>query len=804
MARTFPILILFLLMSDGIQSQVLPTGTSKVIREELPAIWQFRQQEAQDEKWLPASVPGCVHTDLIQNNIIKDPFLGTNEKDCQWVGEKNWVYKTDPFSINDGILKQEIIRMRFNGLDTYAKVILNGEVVLQAENAHRSWEIDVKNKLKKTDNVIEIIFESALTVGEKRLKELNYPLPGEAIRAITRKPQFHYGWDWGPKLITSGISKPIEIIAYDFARFTDIHIEQKEVTSEKASIKTTFQIHSAKTENAKVVFEMIRTGDIWTSDVDLKKGMNLVELPIDIEFPYLWWCNDQGNQNLYEFNAWLLHNDEVLDTEKVRTGLRSIELLTEKDSIGESFYFKLNGKPVFVKGANYIPITYFPAQATESDYRKLLQSCKDSHFNMLRVWGGGVYEDDKFYNMCDEMGIMVWQDFMFACSMYPADSLFVVNVMAEADEQTIRLRNHPSMALWCGNNENAEGWARWGWQTGLSVKTQNQLWRAYKDIFDLTLTKYVKKNTNIDYWESSPRYGRGDAKSLVEGDSHYWGIWHDEEPFEVMNTKVPRFMSEFGMQSFPSAEALSAMTDGRPVNYTDPGFAQHQKHNRGFKLMDKYMENWYPKVPHDSIAQYAFMTEVVQAEGIGLGIEAHRRGMNRCMGTMYWQLNDVWPSFSWAGIDYKGHPKLLHDYLKVIYAPQLISITADNGILNIWWISDNFRKDEDAKLSFTIRDAEGKILFTSDVTDVKLISGSHIIYTDKLARLLPKMDLKDKIISVRIEGSELFTREIKLSYQSPEALVPQVVKTSREDFLSGKKQQGYQIEFHKLKEIKLK
>lgn len=786
-------------MTEIAYSQELPTGTSQVIREDLNAVWFFRQQDQSADKWMSAIVPGCVHTDLMSNNVIKDPFIGTNEKDCQWVADKNWVYKTEPFAVKEGILKQEVIRMRFNGLDTYARVSLNGEVLLIADNAHRSWEIDVKGKLRKTDNVLEIVFESPLVVGEKRLKELNYPLPGEAIRAITRKPQFHYGWDWGPKLITSGISKPIELIAYDFARFTDIHIEQKEVTSEKAVIKTIFQIHSTKTENAQVVFEMLRTGDIWTSPVDLKKGMNIVELPFEIEYPYLWWCNDQGKSNMYEFNAWLIHNDEVKDNRRVKTGLRSIELVTEKDSIGESFYFKLNGKPVFAKGANYIPITYFPAQATEADYRKLLQSCKDAHFNMLRVWGGGVYEDDKFYDLCDEMGIMVWQDFMFACSMYPADSLFVVNVMAEADEQTIRLRNHPSMALWCGNNENAEGWARWGWQTGLSVKTQNQLWRAYKDIFDLTLTKYVRKNTNLDYWESSPRYGRGDAKSLTEGDSHYWGIWHDEEPFEVMNTKVPRFMSEFGMQSFPSFQVLGEMTDGRPVKYDDPGFLQHQKHNRGFKLMDKYMENWYPKVSHDSLNTYSLLTQIVQAEGIGLGIEAHRRNMGRCMGTMYWQLNDVWPSFSWSGIDYKGEEKMLHMALRTLYSPTLISPVVENGELKIWWINDNYMKEEEAKMSYEIKDADGKVLYSSAATDVRLKHGAYQIYAEKLLKILPKMDLRDKIVVVKIVGSETWTREMKLSYQSgSNPLVPINVLRFIEDPVTGEKTARAAIEYRKI------
>jgi beta-mannosidase len=537
-------------------------------------------------------------------------------------------------------------------------------------------------------------------------------------------------------------------------------------------------VHSLKDQMADASYEVVNTGVVYSTQVTLKKGMNIVEMPLTIDWPRLWWCNDVGEHYLYEIIGTLQKGETVLEQKSVKTGLRTVELVNEKDSIGESFYFKLNGLPIFAKGANYIPITYFPATATDADYKKILTSCKDAHINMLRVWGGGVYEDEKFYELCDEMGIMVWQDFMFACSMYPADSTFVVNVIDEADEITKRLRNHPCIALWCGNNENEEGWERWGWQSGLSDKHKAKLWRAYLDIFDLTLGKAVKKNTNTSYWMSSPRYGRGDARSLTEGDSHYWGVWHDEEPFEVLNKKIPRFMSEYGMQSFPSTAVWKEMLTGSP-NYNDPGFEQHQKHNRGFKLMDKYMSNWYPTVSHDSLELYAQMTQVVQAEGIGLGIEAQRRNMHRCMGTMYWQLNDVWPSFSWSGMDYKGNPKLLHQYLSTIYAPQLISCVVENGELKIYLISDNHVKEESLVMEFDIVDAaigDDKKIYTSSPLTVELKQGSYLVYSIPLKQLNINNDPRNKVISVRMlkpsDRSEKFSRQQKLVPESPARVVP--------------------------------
>ena len=785
-------LFIFLLIFNDQVNAAFQSSTkdiSPVKRTVLQTNWSF-SEEGQSTKY-DAIVPGCVHTDLIRNNIILDPFLSTNETACQWIGETNWIYESAAFEITEDIFQSEVIRMRFNGLDTYANVSLNGQIILRAENAHRSWEIDIKKHLNKQNNVLRIEFASAVKEGERRLKELPYPLPGDGLRAVTRKPQFHYGWDWGPKLITCGITKEIELIAYDLARFTDLHIEQKQVTQDLAKLAVKFELHAVKACKGNLVCELLKTSENWSTEVELKKGINVIELPIEIPYPYLWWCNDFGKQHLYEFTASFYQDNIIIDSKMTRTGIRSIDLVQEKDSIGESFYFKLNNEPVYMKGANYIPINFYPGQATKGEYKKLLTQCKNSHINMLRVWGGGVYEDDAFYDLCDEMGIMIWQDFMFACSMYPADSTFVVNVINEAEEQTVRLRNHPSIALWCGNNENAEGWERWGWQIGLSEKHKSKLWRAYLDIFDITLGDAVKKFTNTDYWISSPKYGRADERSYTEGDSHDWGVWHDENPFESLITKVPRFMSEFGMQSFPSFEVVGEMISGNTIDYDDPGLAQHQKHNRGFMLMDKYMERWYPKPDHEQLEKYALITQAVQAEGIAMGIEAQRRNMPRCMGTLYWQLNDVWPSFSWSGIDYKGNEKLLHKYLQVVYAPQLVSSLVEKDQFNVYWINDNGINSQTLTLKIEIYDHNNlfdplnpsfprKSIYSSTVSALDLKEGVSNIFSKSLRELIGKESPRNKVVEIKLTdiktGKVVYERMQKLLPQFDYNIVPQFLE----------------------------
>jgi beta-mannosidase len=730
-------------------------------------VWRMREQvegKKRGADWITADVPGCVHTDLIRAEKIEHPFYGAAETDCQWIEKKSWVYETLPFDVPSGVFSKSNIALRFNGIDTYAKLQLNDVDILTANNAHRSWEVDVKSLLKAQGNVLRIIFDSSVERAQEALRALPYPLPGDSVRAVVRKPQFHFGWDWGPRLVTCGITKPIEWIAYDEARMTDCYFEQISIDEQMAQLHFHAFVASKNASKYTVRVTGVTSGGTWSETYDAMAGESEVSFSFKLTNPLLWWCNGQGSPGLYAFEVDLISNEVVIDHRKELIGVRDIRLITERDSIGESFYFQLNGQPVFMKGANYIPLRYFPGEATEADYRQLIQQCKDAHINMLRVWGGGVYEDELFYDLCDQNGILVWHDFMFACSMYPGDEAFLQNVAAEAVEQVKRLRNHPCIALWCGNNENSEGWERWGWKSGLTNEQIEILQKGYDDVFKKLLPGIVGQFSKANYWESSPRLGRGDARSINEGDSHYWGVWHDEEPFEVLQAKVPRFMSEFGIQSYPSEEVLMEMLEEDEFSMSDEGIAQHQKHARGFSLMEKYMNNWYKPVSRDDLKSYAEMTQVVQAEGMMMGIEAQRRAMPNCMGTLFWQLNDVWPSFSWSSIDYKGTPKLLHEALKTVYAPQLISCTTNGDELQIWWISDARIDTDKMELDYAIYDgttfqgepnaklrSKDAASYQSPKMECTIAYGSRLIHTILLE-------------DIAIESPENLVIEVRISY----------------------------------------
>lgn len=728
------------------------------------AQWKFKASDTLS--WLNATVPGCVHSDLQINQIIANPFIGTNEQQCQWIEKKDWEYETFPFNVSDSILSKKIVRLKFHQLDTYANVFLNGEKILETENVFRSFEVDVKALLKREGNVLRIEFASPIRIGTEKIKSLGHPLPGDAMRAVTRKPQYHYGWDWGPRLVTSGITGPIEWIAYDDIRIRQVFAEQKFVTKERAELVFHVDVHSTIKEHVEFNIFSPEIGETTITKAEVKPGLQTLYFSVSISNPKLWWSNGLGEAHLYHFNISIEQHKKSIATAQIRTGLRTVELRTEEDEWGESFYFKLNGVPVFAKGANYIPITMLPALADSLMYRNLLQQAKDAHFNMLRVWGGGYYENKIFYDLCDEMGIMVWQDFMFACSMYPGNEKFLVNVKGEAEEQVQRLRNHACIALWCGNNENAEGWQRWGWQIGLSKKEIEQLEKAYSAVFnDILPDAVINHHSQINYWESSPRFGRGDKRSFTEGDSHYWGLWHDEEPFELLNKRVPRFMSEFGMQSYPNAAALQEIVTPDSL-LNNAGMHQHQKHPRGKKLMDDYMRRWYTSdyVSKLNIESYGKLTQSVQAEGMMMGIEAHRRNQPYCMGTLFWQLNDVWPAFSWSAIDYKMQPKLFMSALQIAYAPMLISSVLEDDFLYVHFINDGTPISEIANVSLEIED----LITGEKIEDRKefiSIAEPGIVYSKRWSDLAPLTGPEDKLLTVRItklNGEEILSRTTKV------------------------------------------
>ena len=665
------------------------------IKMELHDNWEFKK--VRDTLWNLATVPGNIHSDLLENKLIEHPFIGNNEEKLQWISKTDWDYKTT-FLVDRKTLQKRHIELSFEGLDTYASVFLNDSLILKTNNAFREFQVEVKSILK-AENELRIVFENTSISEDKEKNSLKYTLP-EGNRIFTRKAQFQYGWDWGPKLNTSGIWRPIKLTAWNDYKIENINIIQNTLTDSIASLI----VEIADSNFSKDVLNY----EVYINDTLQFQKPEKPEIPITIKNPKSWWPHNLGEPYLYDIKVVVRNGKTILDSVLVKKGLRTIDLITEKDSIGESFYFKVNDVPVYAKGANYIPQNSMQNQVTNAHYEKLLNDVVDANMNMLRVWGGGIYENDIFYDLCDEKGILVWQDFMFACAMYPGDQAFLENVQEEATQNVKRLRNHASIALWCGNNENAEGWNRWGWQADRSEHEKEEIWSYYLKVFDSILPNTVDKLTDTDYWESSPKYGRGNPKYKFEGDAHDWWIWHDAYPFEHLEENVPRFMSEFGFQSFPSYEAIKYINQNDLIDISTYSFQSHQKHSRGFQLMREYMERDFP-VP-EKAEDYVYMSQLLQAYGITKGIEAQRRAKPYNMGTLYWQLNDCWPVVSWSSIDFFGKWKALHYKAKHSFEDVLVSSKVENNILRTYVINDDF-ESHSGELSVKILDFEGNPLY---------------------------------------------------------------------------------------------
>jgi beta-mannosidase len=482
-------------------------------------------------------------------------------------------------------------------------------------------------------------------------------------------------------------------------------------------------------------------------------GVHLDSISFEVENPNLWWCNGMGEPHLYDFSIEIKRDSRPIEKAEVRTGIRTIELVTEKDKAGESFYFKLNGKPVFMKGANYIPQDIFQDRVTPAQYRSLLDDVKNSNFNMLRVWGGGIYEDELFYQLCDARGILVWQDFMYACAMYPGRGKFLKTAAVEALQQIERLRQHPCIALWCGNNENNEAWHHWGWQMQFTEAQRTQLWRDYQILFNDLLPTYVQNNGGgVPYWESSPKFGRGNPKSTSEGDAHYWGVWHDEEPFSMFDKKVPRFMSEYGFQSFPEWRTIQSFTLPADRELESKVMLLHQKHPRGNALIAEYLKRDYR--PAKNFENFVYISQLLQAEGMRTGIEAHRRNKPYCMGTLYWQLNDVWPVASWASRDYFGRWKALQYYARESYKPVVALPKLDGDIVSVYGVSDP-PEPVNVRLQVRTMTLEGKVL--NDVTkpDITLRpDSSQLIWQGYVKTMLDKTKPENALVEILLQTAD--------------------------------------------------
>lgn len=667
--------------------------------------WTFNKQY--ETKKLKATIPGTVHTDLLQNKLIPDPFFGANEKQLQWIENENWEYEST-FSLSEKEISNENIDLEFDGLDTYATVYINGKVALEANNMFRKWTISAKNHLKKGKNHLKIVFLSAVQNGKEEAEKLTYILP-EKERVFVRKAQYQFGWDWGPRFVTAGIWKKVQLKFWNSATIENIKFSQVELNDKKAILEFTTEIRVSEAKTIQLqINEKAET-------FNLNKGTNTVKMQYEISNPKLWWCNGLGKPHIYSFSVELFQQNKFLGKNKLNIGLRTIELVQDKDEFGISFYFKLNGKPIFMKGANYIPPDSFISKKSGSSYQETIQNARKANMNILRVWGGGVYADDEFYNACDANGILVWQDFMFACAMYPGDEKFIKNIKQEVIDNVNRLQNHPSIALWCGNNENDEGWHNWGWQKqfNYSKADSTQIWNDYKKVFHemipQTLDSLLSKEKSL-YWPSSPSIGWGRKESLTQGDSHYWGVWWGKEPFEMYKKKVGRFMSEYGFQGMPNLETLQKVIAKEDLNFTSEAFKNHQKHPTGFETINEYMTRDF-RVP-TSMEKYNYVSQLLQAHGMKIAIEAHRLAKPYCMGSLYWQLNDCWPVTSWSTLDYYGNWKAAHYQVKESFAPILLAVTENADGYLIIGSNDNLEVKEGIVTAKLI-DFSGKELWTA-------------------------------------------------------------------------------------------
>lgn len=654
--------------------------------QSLTGPWSFRQRDS--EEWLPANVPGGVHTDLLALGKIPDPFVGDNEKKVQWITDRDWEYRRT-FTATPEALAENRQFLVCDGLDTLAEVSLNGQLLGKADNFYRQWRWDVSGLLKAGENEISILFHAPVSFVRER--EAVNPLGGvsAAIQGgpHLRKPPCHWGWDWGPQVPAIGIWQDIRIEAYNTARFTDVHIRQKhedgqvilsaDVTLEQwqpQPLRATLQITAPDGQ-----VQIVSTDNLQPATCNLQSK---------IENSQLWWPNGYGSQPLYKVDVSILAGDDVIDTRSFQIGLRTIELRREPDQWGESFTFIVNGVPTFAKGANWIPADSFITRFPDKQLEYLMKSATDAHMNMLRVWGGGFYEEERFYDLCDQYGVLVWQDFTFACSMYPADAEFAENVRVEAVENVRRLRHRASLALWCGNNEMEQGWCDWGWNNPSDARNQS-LKAGYDRIYHHLLPAVTAaEDPDRPYWPSSASSGIpfAEPNSAQRGDMHYWEVWHARKPFTAYRTQFPRFMSEFGFQALPTYKTIQAYAAPADQNMNSYIMEHHQRSGAGNGLMLAQMTETF-RAAKDFQA-LVYLSGVLQAEGIRYGVEHWRRNRERVSGTLIWQLNDCWPVASWSSIDYFGRWKALHYAAKRFFAPVLLSVEDNSTHMSVHVTSD--------------------------------------------------------------------------------------------------------------------
>ncbi|WP_434578613.1 beta-mannosidase [Thermoanaerobacterium thermosaccharolyticum] len=667
-------------------------------RISLNGTWQFR--EATSDDWLEGKVPGCVQLDLMAQNKISDPFYRMNEIECHKLEDKEWIYRKEfDFEFPDEF---DEIKLVFEGIDTLADIYFNGDYLGTAENMFISYEYDVTDLIKEKNNVLEVYFQSIIKTIRSTEKDSPLKLESsfESARPYIRKAQYSFGWDWGPRLVQVGLWKDVYISVIKDAVIEKPFFYTEQLKDGEAYVRVSASVSYFTYFDLKAEVTILYDGEVCG-----RKVVPIVYGEIDAAFKIdeakLWYPNGVGPQNLYDICIKLTMADVVVDELSFRSGIRVVKLHREKDNIGESFIFEINGIKIFAKGADWIPADNFLSRITKDDYYTFIKLAKDANMNMLRVWGGGIYEDEAFYDACDEMGIMVWQDFMYACAQYPDQFDWFQQMAAEeAEDVLLRLRNHPSIVLWCGNNENNTGFYSW-WGNGDPKYLGNYI---YKEILPQICAKY---DPSRPYWVSSP-YGGVDPNSESEGDRHQWDVWSGWADVKAYLADKSRFVSEFGFQSMPDWKTVLSYTKEDDRYILSPVMISHNKQIDGMERLIRYMvsELGFPK----DLKSFVYLTQFNQAEAIKKGVEHWRARKFMTAGTLYWQFNDCWPVASWSCIDYYKRKKALYYYSGRFFANVLPYIVEEDGGITIYGISD-LQQDAEAHVEVLCYSLDGEKLW---------------------------------------------------------------------------------------------
>lgn len=668
----------------------------------LAGTWTFREDGSNE--WINGELPGCNFLDLMEAGKIPDPFWGMNEAKVQSIGDKDYEYARD-FDVSAELYSHERIELVMSGLDTLTEIRLNGIKIAETENAHRLYRFSVKTQLKEGGNRLTILFKSPVNYITEKHAEYKL-LSVSEVKGVShiRKPQCHFGWDWGPILPLSGISGDIQLEAYNVARIEDVDIKQQH-TKNQVALDMHVELDRMEFGNSLSMDCSVSAPDGSVHAAKMAISESKASCTLIIEDPQLWWSNGLGEQPLYTVQMTLYDGDKVMDTWEKQIGLRTIELDTSSDQWGHNFQFIINGVPIFVKGSDWIPSDSFVTRTSAKDLEFYIKSAKDANMNMLRVWGGGYYESDTFYELCDQYGILVWQDFAFACMAYKLfDEVFLENVHLEVLDNVRRLRHHASLALWCGNNEIEPISMLW--------KKEKKLYQSGIDFFYNVLPEWVAQvDHTTPYWPGSPSGNKGEggknSNGSAEGDTHLWQVWHGMFPIESFEKYPTRFCSEFGMESLPSMETVRSFTDETDINIFSPVMLSHQKSAGGNQKMLFYILSKYRNP--ETLGDFIYLSQLIQSETIRVATEGWRRQMDRCHGSLYWQFNDCWPVASWAGIDYRKQFKAVQYRARHFNQMSCVSAELSRNRADIYVIND-YPSAFNGILQWTLSDFQGNII----------------------------------------------------------------------------------------------